>query len=175
MISLLSDTTNHSYFVENSLEHRSIVFGIRELTENESSSLCSNMSTTVEPIIVGSVSFTCNYELRLWTSSCLFLDTDLAWKSNGLRVGRLSNLTWTQCYSTHLTKFATGFSVLPEPMNWNYIFSNGDFIKNKTIYLTVIIVSLIGLLLLFYARRADRQDQKRVSSMLLIVSIQILI
>ena len=161
---VVSDSTNHSYFIENSFTHRSLVFGLRELTENESLTLCSNISTVHEPIISGPVSFSANYKLRLWTSSCFFLDDNSQWKSDGLRVGRLSNVTWTQCFSTHLTKFSAGFSVLPKPLNWNFIFSNGDFLKNKTIYLTVIVTSLIGLLLLIYARRADIDDDEKVSS-----------
>ena len=59
------------------------------------------------------------------------------------QVGPLSNQSHTQCFSTHLTRFTSGFTVLPAPVNWNYVFANADFLKNKTIYLTVIVVSSV--------------------------------
>jgi hypothetical protein len=53
--------------------------------------------------------------------------------------------------------------VLPSPINWNYGFANADFMRNRTIYLTVIIVCLLYLLLLIYARYADIKDRGKVS------------
>ncbi len=48
------------------------------------------------------------------------------------KVGPKTNHNQTQCFSTHLTTFTSGFLVLPSPINWNYIFSNSDFTQNKT-------------------------------------------
>ena len=79
-----------------------------------------------------------------------------------LQVGSLTNYYETQCFSTHLTTFAAGFLALPAPINWNYVFSNGDFIKNKTIYLTVIVTILIYLILIIYARFKDKKDFDKV-------------
>ena len=49
---------------------------------------------------------------------------------------------WINCYGP-LTKFTGGYQVLPAPINWNYVFANANFLKNKTIYLTVICVVAI--------------------------------
>jgi len=79
-----------------------------------------------------------------------------------MKVGPLTNHYQTQCFSTHLTTFAGGFLVLPAPINWNYVFANADFTKNKTIYLTVICVCVIYLVLVIYARFEDKKDVEKV-------------
>ncbi|CAF1690732.1 unnamed protein product, partial [Adineta ricciae] len=84
------------------------------------------------------------------------------WQSDGLIVGPLTNHDQTQCYSTHLTTFAGGFTILPETVNWSYVFANADFMKNKTIYLTVILVCAIYVLLAIYARYYDKKDVEKL-------------
>ena len=83
----------------------------------------------------------------------------------------MTNYVETQCFSTHLTKFAGGFSILPSPINWNYVFANADFMKNKTIYLTVIGVSIIYLVLIIYARFKDKKDIEKVQKKIIEISI----
>jgi polycystin 1L2 len=79
-------------------------------------------------------------------------------------VGPLSDAQATECYAKHLTTFTGGFDVLPSPINWNYAFANADFLRNKTIYLTVIIVCVLYLLLMIYARYADMRDVGKVKT-----------
>ncbi len=74
----------------------------------------------------------------------------------------MTNHYQTQCFSTHLTTFAGGFLVLPTPINWNYVFANANFTKNKTIYLTMICVCVIYLLLIIYARYKDKKDIEKL-------------
>jgi len=74
----------------------------------------------------------------------------------------LTNHNENECYSTHLTTFAGGFIVLPSPINWNYVFTNADFNKNKTIYLTVIVISIVYLLLIIYSRYKDKKDIEKL-------------
>ncbi|CAF1472733.1 unnamed protein product [Adineta steineri] len=54
--------------------------------------------------------------------------------------------------------FVGGFVILSESINWNYVFANADFMKNKTIYLTVICVPVIYIILIIYARFKDKKD-----------------
>jgi hypothetical protein len=68
----------------------------------------------------------------------------------------------TQCLSTRSATFSSGFTVLPSPINWNYVFANADFMKNKTVYLTVICVFVIYLLLVIYARYKDKKDLEKL-------------
>jgi hypothetical protein len=51
---------------------------------------------------------------------------------------------------------------LPSPINWNYVFSNADFSRNKTVYLTMIIIVVLYIILLIYARHQDRKDMNKV-------------
>ena len=159
----LSNENTFTYFIDNqqTKQHQSFIFGLRELTPNESINVCSNSTISV-PIINSRHNFTSNYKLRTYTSGCYYLDTDGQWQSDGLRVGSQTNHNRTQCFSTHLTTFAGGFNVLPEPVNWQYVFANADFMKNKTIYSTVICISAIYLILLVFARHKDKKDIEKL-------------
>ena len=82
--------------------------------------------------------------------------------ADGLIVGSLTNLYQTQCFSNHPTTSAGGFVILPKAVNWQYVFANADFMRNKTIYLTIICVTVIYLLLIIYARYNDRKDVEKL-------------
>lgn len=73
----------------------------------------------------------------------------------------MTNVNETECYSTHLTTFAGGCIVSPSPINWDYVFSNADLIRNKMIYLTISCVLLIYLLSTVYARHKDKNDLEK--------------
>ncbi|CAF1290182.1 unnamed protein product, partial [Adineta ricciae] len=102
------------------------------------------------------------YELRLYTSGCYYLDSNNQWQSDGLIVGSLTNTNETECFSTHLTTFAAGFLVLPSPIHWNYVFLHANFNRNKTIYITMISVSILYLLIMIYARFKDKNDIEKL-------------
>ena len=160
----LSNESIYAYFLDNHRTegHRSLVFGLRELNSTELTNFCSNQSMQNPPIINQPLNFTANYELRTFSSGCYYLDSNNQWKSDGLTVGPLTNEEITQCFSTHLSTFAGGFAVLPTPINWNYVFANADFLRNQTIYLTVICVSVIYILLMIFARYKDKKDLKKL-------------
>jgi polycystin 1L2 len=79
-----------------------------------------------------------------------------------VKVGPLTNYDETHCFSSHLSEFTGGFRILPSPINWNYVFANADFQKNKIIYLTIISISLIYIVLLIYARFKDKKDLEKL-------------
>ncbi|CAF3243380.1 unnamed protein product [Rotaria sp. Silwood2] len=180
-----SNLTNESiykYFINNqqTSEYQSLIFGLRELSLIEINEFCSNSSYTNLPITDERFNFTSNYELHIYTSGCYYLDSNNNWKSDGLivstfsfvkensshliktKVGPLTNHYETECFATHLTTFADGFIVLPSPINWSYVFANADFMRNKTIYLTVISVSVIYIILMIYARYNDKKDIEKL-------------
>ncbi|CAF4173255.1 unnamed protein product, partial [Adineta steineri] len=160
----LTNETLYKYFIDNqqTSDHQSIIYGLRELNSTEMMNTCSNTSISSLPITDQRFNFTSNYQLRIYTSGCYYLDKNNQWKSDGLTVGPLTNHYETQCFSTHLTSFAGGFVILPESINWNYVFANADFMKNKTIYLTVICVSVIYIILIIYARFKDKKDIEKL-------------
>jgi heme/copper-type cytochrome/quinol oxidase subunit 2 len=61
-----------------------------------------------------------------------------------------------------LTTFAGEFFILPAPVNWNYVFDNADFLKNKAMYLTTICVVVLYILFTIYARYKDKKDNEKV-------------
>ncbi|CAF1129912.1 unnamed protein product [Adineta ricciae] len=158
-------TNNHiyAYFINNQLtnHHKSLIFGLRELNTTEIFHYCSTPSTN-PPITNEPFHFTSNYELRLYTSGCYYLDSNNRWQSDGLIVGPLTNVNETECLSTHLTTFAGGFLALPAPVNWNYVFANADFNRNKIIYITVICVSILYLLIMTYAHYKNKTDIEKL-------------
>ena len=108
--SLLCSSSLYSHFLDNqqTTGHQSIIFGIRQLNGTEVDQRCSSSSTHADPPRSDQpFRFTDNYELRLYTSGCYYLDADHRWRSDGLLVGPLTNLTHTQCFSSHLTTSTT--------------------------------------------------------------------
>ncbi|CAF4165711.1 unnamed protein product, partial [Adineta steineri] len=108
----LTNDDIYRYFIDNQQTpgHQSLIFGIRELNSTEMNNYCLNNSSinTSLPITDESFTFTSNYELRIYTSGCYYLDANNNWKLDGLIVGSLTNLYETECLSTHLTSFAGG-------------------------------------------------------------------
>jgi hypothetical protein len=161
----LTNDSLYRYFLNNEQTsgHVSVIFGLRELNSTELLDVCSNSSLNINPPITNQqFNFTSNYQLRIYSSASYYLDENNQWQSDGLIVGPLTNYDQTQCFSTHLTSFSGGFVVLPAPINWNYVFANAAFIKNKTIYLTVICVSVIYIILMIYARFKDKKDIEKL-------------
>jgi hypothetical protein len=70
----LTNESLYTYFIDNNRTsgHRSIVFGLRELTSFE----CSNNSMDNPPITNNRFNFTSDYELQIYTSGCYYLDKD---------------------------------------------------------------------------------------------------
>ena len=96
----------HKYFLDNqqTRTHQSLVFGLRELNSSEIEIYCSNSSQSQlsPPIANQSFNFTSNYQLRVYSSGCYFLDTNNQWQDQGLRVGPQTNHNQTQCFITSL-------------------------------------------------------------------------
>ncbi|CAF3375209.1 unnamed protein product [Rotaria sp. Silwood1] len=143
--------------------HQSVIFGVRELNQTEFDMYCFNETLNLPPITDQPYNFTANYSLRIFISGCYYRDSNDQWQSDGLNVGPLTNHFETQCFSSHLSIFAGGFLILPEPVNWSYVFANADFMKNKTIYLTIIIFIVSYIILVIYARRRDQKDINKLA------------
>ena len=71
----------------------------------------------------------------------------------------------TVCVCTHLTTFAGGWVVVPNTIDWNYVFSNADFYKNPTLYITEIVIVVVYIIAFIWARRKDKKDVELVRGM----------
>jgi hypothetical protein len=149
-LDLSKDESLYTHFLDNrqTTDHRSIIFGVRQLNASEVALWCTHRSVPADPPRWDEpFRFTHNYELRLYTSGCFYLDDEHRWRSDGLQVGPLTNLTHTQCLSSHLTTFAAGFAVLSQPIGSNHAFA--DSTDHEMIHLTVI---LCLMMLMIFAR-----------------------
>jgi polycystin 1L2 len=70
-----------------------------------------------------------------------------------------TNTTHTQCQSNHLTQFAGGWLTVPSGINFNDVWANAGFLQNITIYMTVIVITLIYLILLIFTSYMDKKDK----------------
>ena len=73
-----------------------------------------------------------------------------------------ANYLATYCKCDHLTSFGSGFFVVPNTIDFAYVFANAGFADNVTIYMCVILTMLIYLLLMIWARREDLRDNEKV-------------
>ena len=97
-------------------------------------------------------------------ASCYFLDEELdKWSAEGLQVTE-ANLNAVTCNSSHLTSFASGLFVQPNTIDFAYVFVNASFTDNLTIYMTLIILLVIYLMLLIWARWQDRKDVEKLGA-----------
>jgi len=53
--------------------------------------------------------------------------------------------------------------VAPNKLDWNFIFSNADFLKNPTLYVTEILILILYIIAMVWARRKDKEDLEKVS------------
>ncbi|KAL4239265.1 hypothetical protein ACF0H5_000082 [Mactra antiquata] len=144
-----------------------LLFGTRELRPNELNHYVSmdNLPPTTE-------------ELKKWkddrrmTMNCTMLaevytcgassDYGTAVSSAGLRPLPSSSKNEVICETTHLTTFGGGWAVAPNTIDWNFIFSNADFLKNPTLYVTEIVIAVAYIIAMIWARRKDRQDVEKL-------------
>jgi hypothetical protein len=67
--------------------HKSLLIGIRELYNKEVCSVQFLPKITDQPY-----SFSSNYDIRMYTSGCYYLDGKRQWKSDGMKVENMFHL-----------------------------------------------------------------------------------
>ncbi|XP_038068153.1 uncharacterized protein LOC119737688 [Patiria miniata] len=103
--------------------------------------------------------FTGNYTLCVYISGCAYFNNKTQeWSTDGVRVGPKTTKDLTQCFSRHLTDFASTWLVPPTPLDFQYIFNNAGFLENLTIYITTIVIYVLFVFIFIWARRKDRKD-----------------
>ncbi|CAM2704040.1 unnamed protein product [Rotaria socialis] len=151
-----SNTSKYTYFIDNTRisHHQWAIVGIREMKQCNKDNLSD------------SIQFSSDYSIRIYTSGCYYLDSNNNWQSDGLKVGPKTSETFTQCYSTHLTTYAAGFVVLPDPIPWHALDFNPA--NNVTIYVTLSILFVLFILTMIFSYYKDGADAK----MLMVVPLR---
>lgn len=94
---LCSSSSVHTHFIDNhrTAGHQSVVFGLRELSSKEANVSCGNNGSMVDapPIADRPFNFTSDYDLRVFSSGCYYLDAQNRWQSDGLTVRSLVTLS----------------------------------------------------------------------------------
>ena len=107
-------------------------------------------------------SFSDNFWLRVFTSGCYYMDTITnKWSSYGMEILSDSNDTHFHCQSNHLTTFAGGFLVLPNAINFDYVWSHASFTQNPVIYCTVIVLIFLYIFFGILSRWMDIKDEAK--------------
>ena len=140
--------------------------GIRELNNDELSLYCSNLkSKPVQPPYSNTVTdleFTSDFYYHGYSSGCYYIDLVTGkWSSYGLELNA-DDISYTHCKSNHLTTFAVGLDIFPSSIDFKYVSENSSFEKNKTIYLTVLILFVIYILFSIWGRWMDKQDLLKI-------------
>ncbi|KAL8606997.1 hypothetical protein ACOMHN_041386 [Nucella lapillus] len=138
--------------------------GIRQLSEDERNmtATCSSLPNWVKGA-ENATQFTTKYTITIFSSTCYVLsEGDVEWSTNSCRVYEGTNRDKTVCECRHLTTFAGGWVVVPNTIDWAYVFDNLDFFKNPTLYITEIVIVLVYIVAFIWARRKDRKDVEKL-------------
>lgn len=96
--------------------------------------------------------FTSSFNLRTWTSGCYFYETKAKeWAADGIKV-KTASYSRTACRSSHLTAFGAGFFVVPQTLDFEFIFAEASFEDNMTIYMAIIVTFTIYIILLIWSK-----------------------
>ena len=90
---VLSVDNLYRFFLDNdqTFNHRSLIFGLRELNETETNGCCT-AHQQYPPVSDQPIQWTSNYYLRSYRSSCCYLDSNNFWRTDGLRVSFVPDL-----------------------------------------------------------------------------------
>ncbi|PAA49242.1 hypothetical protein BOX15_Mlig011201g1 [Macrostomum lignano] len=139
-----------------------VKFGVRELEEEEWDRYTENRRPPV-PYTYTKQQFTVKYNIRIYSSTCYSITPgQTSWNSNGCLVGSRTTILQTECMCSHLTSFAGGFIEAPNTIDWEYAFSNFDFTKNPTLFITEIMIAVFFIILFVWARRWDKKDVEKL-------------
>lgn len=104
-----------------------------------------------------------NFSIRIYSVGCYYLEKNGEWSSNGMDAIIDTNFEFTSCFSSHLTVFAGGFLVLPNQIDFESVFANSSFEKNSTVYITVIVFSVLYIFAAIICIYIDRKTNNELS------------
>lgn len=133
-------------------------FSLIELDPNSLD--CTNKTVNLNSL--QNQTFKSNLWLRTYCSGCYYLNKTNSWSNYGMEIYEDTNLTHTHCTTNHLTSFAGGFVVLPNAIDFSYVWSHASFLDNPVIYSTVIALVCLYILLGIWSRWMDKRDKEKM-------------
>ncbi|WAQ97034.1 PK1L2-like protein, partial [Mya arenaria] len=113
--------------------------------ENEFDSIGA-LPDTVPTIWKTKKEFLTDYQFFPVILSCAYTeDGSSIIKTDNVKPHALCNESTLVCETNHFTTFGGNWMVAPNKLDWNFIFSNADFLKNPTLYVTEMLVLILYL------------------------------
>ncbi|XP_064630503.1 uncharacterized protein LOC135489174 [Lineus longissimus] len=146
-----------------------LYIGLRELdsaefeTYNDSDTKPDVSQERVEDWRAKKGNLTSNVTVNTYAQNCMYYDEKAKdWSGRGCMVNeKKSTRSKVSCTCNHLTSFAGGWVVVPNRLDFNYIFKNMDPLKNPTVYATLITIILLYLIGAVICRKEDKKDVER--------------
>ncbi|XP_033750161.1 uncharacterized protein LOC117334568 isoform X2 [Pecten maximus] len=139
-----------------------LYFGVRQLLPNERDRYRFKADLPKDYSNVPG-NFTFNYTLSVSQANCLYVNTTTnTWETNGCSVSEKTNKRMVCCLCSHMTTFTGDWAVAPNTIDWNFVFSNMDFFKNPTLYITEMVIAAVYIVSVIWARRQDKKDVEKL-------------
>ncbi|XP_077991610.1 polycystin-1-like protein 2 [Glandiceps talaboti] len=103
-----------------------------------------------------------NFTVEMSTFTCRYMDEENdEWTSKGCKVLPVSDMTAVHCRCTHLSTFGSGFKMIPpNPIDFSTVFAKfKDLDENASVFSTVITMFGLYLVVVIWARHADKKDE----------------
>ncbi|XP_069123973.1 polycystin family receptor for egg jelly-like isoform X2 [Argopecten irradians] len=138
-----------------------LYFGVRQLLPSERNKYRFKADLPKSYTVSGN--FTFNYTLSVSQVNCLYVNTTTnTWEANGCSATEKSSSRGINCLCSHLTTFTGDWAVAPNTIDWNFVFSNMDFFKNPTLYITEMVIAAVYIVAVIWARRQDKKDVEKL-------------
>lgn len=69
------------------------------------------------------------------------------------------------CETDHLTPFSAGLFVPPNSLDFEFVFLNGSFENNLSIWISLLFIFLMYILMMLWSNYKDKQDLLKIRSL----------
>ncbi|OWF53241.1 Location of vulva defective 1 [Mizuhopecten yessoensis] len=139
-----------------------LYFGVRQMlpSERDKYRFVADLPKDYSKV---SSNFTFEYNVSISQANCLYVNTTTnRWEANGCSTTEKTTKSMLNCLCSHLTTFTGDWAVAPNTIDWNFVFSNMDFFKNPTLYITEMVIAAVYIVAAIWARRQDKKDVEKL-------------
>ncbi|KAL4239324.1 hypothetical protein ACF0H5_000141 [Mactra antiquata] len=139
--------------------------GVRQLATQELNwyKTIEDLPTEIPDYWKSNNDFDFNYKFWPNEITCSYTeDGNTEYKTDGMKPHPLTTEYKLVCETYHFTTFGGAWAVAPNTIDWDFVFSNADFMKNPTLYITEIVILLMYIIAMIWARRQDKKDIEKL-------------